>query len=74
MAKEFARGGATRSDAFDGIDWQTGYLIAGADGNVVGKLKLDTSDSTIPVLAGQMLPLIWQSPLTSAPAASIIVW
>jgi len=73
MAQNFARGGATRMEAFDGT-WTLGYAIAGADGTIVGKAQNDTgADRTVVVKAGGMLPIIWSS-ITSAPVGSVVIW
>jgi hypothetical protein len=73
MAKDYARGGATRIEPWDGT-WTSGYLIAGADGTVVGKASHDSgADRTVTVKAGAMHPVIWAS-ITSAPAGSVIIW
>ena len=73
MAKNFARGGATRVEAFDGT-WTLGYAIAGADGTIVGKAQDDAgADRTVTVKAGGMLPIIWSS-ITTAPAGTVVIW
>ena len=73
MAKNFARGGATRIEAFDGT-WTAGYAVPGLDGTIVGKAEQDTgADRTVTVLKGVMIPIIWKS-ITSAPAGTVVVW